>query len=234
MIEKFFRFLDLWYTRGMLLALGFCLFIGGYCIYDAVRLRQEVQESSGAEHQRVKQEKPIVGNMVCWLSVPGTNIDYPVMQGKDNTEYLNTNPYGEYSLSGSLFLDSRNHSDFSDDYSLIYGHHMEQKLMFGALDDYLDDDFLLDHEYGSIRIQDQEEQEFQIFASMEVLATENRIFAPTEVTYQDTLDYVVDQARILDADAIPKRGERLIALSTCKYPDTAMRTVVVGYFLPEE
>ena len=79
--------------------------------------------------------------MVGWIVVDDTNIDYPVMQGYDNSQYLNLDPYGEYSLSGSIFLDSRNSSDFTDPYSIIYGHHMEYGKMFGAIDDYLDDQY---------------------------------------------------------------------------------------------
>ena len=59
-------------------------------------------------------------------------------RGKENYEYLNKDPYGEFSLSGSIFLDARNDPDFKDDYSLIYGHHMEKGAMFGALDDFQD------------------------------------------------------------------------------------------------
>lgn len=43
--------------------------------------------------------------MVAWLTIDDTKIDYPVMQGKDNTEYLNKDPYGDYALAGSIFLD---------------------------------------------------------------------------------------------------------------------------------
>ncbi|MBR1845920.1 MAG: class B sortase, partial [Oscillospiraceae bacterium] len=63
------------------------------------------------------------------------------MQGETNGKYLNTDPYGEYSLSGSIFLDSRNAGDFSDSYSLVYGHHMADGMMFGALDAFFDEGY---------------------------------------------------------------------------------------------
>ena len=74
----------------------------------------------------------------------------PVMQGKDNYEYLNKDPYGEFSLSGSIFLDARNDLDFEDDYSLIYGHHMEKGAMFGALDDFQDRAYFDQRRSGTI------------------------------------------------------------------------------------
>ena len=99
---------------------------------------------NGANDSEIMKYKPAAGNTeelrelsedaVAWITVDGTRIDYPVMQGKTNSEYLNKDPYGEFSLSGSIFLDNRNNKTFSDPYSLIYGHHMEYGAMFGALD----------------------------------------------------------------------------------------------------
>lgn len=68
-----------------------------------------------------------------WITVYGTNIDYPMAQGADNMKYVNTDAKGEYSLSGSIFLDAENSKDFSDFNSIIYGHHMEKKTMFGEI-----------------------------------------------------------------------------------------------------
>ncbi|MBQ9721765.1 MAG: sortase, partial [Oscillospiraceae bacterium] len=72
-----------------------------------------------------------------WLTLEGTDIDYPVLQGENNLSYINTDVYGRFALAGSIFLDSRNAADFSDPYNLIYGHHMAHGSMFGDLDRYL-------------------------------------------------------------------------------------------------
>ncbi|MCR5793722.1 MAG: class B sortase, partial [Solobacterium sp.] len=68
------------------------------------------------------------------LVIDDTGIDFPVMQGSDNTEYLTKDPDGNYSVCGSVFLDCRNSADLSDPYNLVYGHHMRGQYMFGALD----------------------------------------------------------------------------------------------------
>ena len=63
---------------------------------------------------------------VCgWLTIDGTHIDYPLVQGATNMDYINRDVYGEFSLSGAVFLDSRSKADFSDGYSIVYAHHME-------------------------------------------------------------------------------------------------------------
>ena len=76
-----------------------------------------------------------------WLTVDNTGIDYPVVQGADNLYYMSRDVFGESSLAGSIFLDSRNSPDLSDRYFIIYGHHMEKGLMFGDLDKFLDPAF---------------------------------------------------------------------------------------------
>lgn len=69
---------------------------------------------------------------VCgWLTIDGTNIDYPFVQGATNMDYINRDVTGAFSLSGSVFLDSRCAAGLTDPYTLMYGHHMENGAMFG-------------------------------------------------------------------------------------------------------
>jgi SrtB family sortase len=86
---------------------------------------QEARRYHGSQSDHLDEMHSEYTDLVGFLTVEGTNIDYPVMQGIDNSHYLNTDPFGAYSLSGSIFLDSRSSPDFSDEYSVIYGHHMD-------------------------------------------------------------------------------------------------------------
>ena len=65
-----------------------------------------------------------------WLQIPGSNIDYPFVRSKDNADYLKRDFYGNYSESGTLFMDYRNLGNFNDQHTLIYGHNMKNKSMF--------------------------------------------------------------------------------------------------------
>lgn len=169
-------------------------------------------------------EQPIQGNMVAWLTVDDTSIDYPVMQGETNEEYLNKDPYGNYSMSGSIFLDSRNAGDFTDDYSLIYGHHMEGDYMFGPLHYFLEQDFLDTHRTGELVVGDVT-YEITFFAALEASATQELIFNPTEHSAEQVLNYVKDHAQSYEEET----GEgSLLALSTCKYPDSVDRVLLFG------
>ena len=94
----------------------------------------------------MKLNKDVVG----WIKIFDTHISYPVVQGKDNQEYLNKDVFGEFSFSGSIFLDYRNACDFTDSYSIIYGHHMEYGAMFGDVVEFKNDDYFQEHKTGAL------------------------------------------------------------------------------------
>ena len=72
-------------------------------------------------------------DIIAYIVIPDAKVQYPIVQGKDNNEYLHKNIYGKYSISGSIFMDSECNPDFSDNATVIYGHHMIDNSMFGGL-----------------------------------------------------------------------------------------------------
>lgn len=82
-----------------------------------------------------------------WLYAPGTEINYPVVQGKDNDFYLHRLMDGADNAGGTLFMDYRNSADFSSKHTLIYGHHMKDGSMFAALVNYADQAYYDEHPY---------------------------------------------------------------------------------------
>ena len=102
-----------------------------------------------------------------WLTVYDTNIDYPLLQSTNNNYYLDHNPKKEPEVSGSLYLDYRNDKQFKDFNTIIYGHHMAQSKMFGDLDKFLDEDFWNSHEYGNL-IYDAQNHGLQFIAMLQV------------------------------------------------------------------
>ena len=191
----------------------------------------------GASDTGILKYKPVAGNTeilrelsedaVAWLTVDDTRIDYPVMQGETNSEYLNKDPYGEFSLSGSIFLDSRNEKMFSDPYSLIYGHHMEYGAMFGSLDGYADREYFDAHKTGTLTVIKGAEYKITFFASCKAQATDKVIFDPTESNNQALLAYLKKHAIIYDPRGV-SAGSKLIALSTCQSAESYERMIVFG------
>ena len=191
----------------------------------------------GASDTGILKYKPVAGDTemlrelsddaVAWLTVDGTRIDYPVMQGKTNDDYLNKDPYGEFSLSGSKFLDSRNDKMFSDPYSLVYGHHMEYGAMFGSLDEYAGKEFFDAHRTGTLTVIKGAEYKITFFAACKAQATEKVIFDPTESNNQALLAYLNKHAIIYDPRGV-SAGSKLIALSTCQSAESYERMIVFG------
>lgn len=198
--------------------------IGAYIVYDTGWVYYHTEADIAA--YRFEKDNPEVAarlsdEAIGWITIDDTKIDYPLMQGEDNSEYLNKNPYGEYALSGSIFLDSRNASDFTDEYSLIYGHHMANDMMFGALDHFKDEKYFNEHRSGTLTVGDKD-YKLKLYAFMTVDASEETIFDPD--CGADVITFVRQNATIF-----LERGEgRTIALSTCKSPFSTQRTVVFG------
>jgi sortase B len=86
----------------------------------------------------------INADIVGWIYVPGTDIDYPIVQTDDNEYYLTHNFDGTSSSSGAVFLDYED-SGFTDQQVIVYGHHMKNGSMFAALVDFDDQTFFDGH-----------------------------------------------------------------------------------------
>ena len=101
----------------------------GYALWDnqqvyaaAAEVRTSLLEMKPAEDGPSFAALRAVNPDVCaWVTLDGTGVDYPVVQGEDNLTYVNTDVYGNFSLSGSIFLDSRCAPDFTEGYGLLYG-----------------------------------------------------------------------------------------------------------------
>ena len=232
--SKFYKFIKICdnFTDKVLLFCFLCfILIGLYGVYDSYMVYMNANDTSILKYKPtddvLPDDKKISDDMVAWLIMDDTTIDYPVMQGETNNEYLNKNPYGEYSLSGAIVLDSNNSKNFDDGYSLIYGHHMENKGMFGVLDKYLDATFLEKHKTGKLVISDKT-LSLHVFAVLDVSATNNYVFNPTEHPVEDVLTEMQQYATYWDSST-NTQNKQIIALSTCKSPTTDLRTVVVCY-----
>ena len=86
-------------------------------------------------------------DIVAWLYGADTGLNYPIGQAEDNDYYLYRLLDGTWNKNGTIFMDYVNRSDFSDQNTLVYGHHMKSGAMFGALVQYKKQEFYDDHPY---------------------------------------------------------------------------------------
>ena len=92
--------------------------------------------------------KEINEDCVAWIHIEDTAINYPVVQGSDNSFYLKHLIDGKWNSAGCIFLDSRVGSDLSDRHSIIYGHHMKDGTMFSGLTKYKKQEYYEAHSEG--------------------------------------------------------------------------------------
>ncbi|MBQ0038243.1 MAG: class B sortase [Clostridiales bacterium] len=84
-------------------------------------------------------------DIVGWIYIEDTNINYPIAQGPDNSYYLSRMYNKQWDGCGCIFMDYLNSPDFSDSNSVIYGHHMKNGSMFHDLDGYKGQEFYETH-----------------------------------------------------------------------------------------
>lgn len=176
------------------------------------------------EIEEVKQQ--LTDDFVAWLTIDDTTINYPIMQGVDNSEYLNKDPYGNYALAGSIFLDSRNESDFSDGYNLVYGHHMSGGYMFGALDYFADPEYFNSHLKSTLEINNKIYQ-LEIFAYINSDAKDDIIFDVEKGG--DRFSYIRSHA-VNYVEPVSKGN--LIIFSTCHSPLSTKRLCLCAILIP--
>lgn len=165
-----------------------------------------------------------------WLTIPGTPIDYPVMQsGEENPEYyLRRNYQGDYDINGSLFLqwdcsaeDGRNR--------IIYGHNMNSGAMFGNLDRYRDPAFWENHRKVFFQSQNGME-EYEIVS---VLNTDIQRFPFTKADFPDS-ESLKKYVELAKSQELFETGENVadchtvLTLVTCAYEWDGARTVVIA------
>ena len=198
----------------------------GYALWDNSRVyaaadnvqagllafKPQPQEDNSLSFGQLRDINPDVCG---WLTLDGTAIDYPVVQGDDNEKYINTNAAGEFALSGALFLDYRNASDFSDASTIVFGHHMEDSLMFGDLDLYSDAAYVEKHATGNL-FYGGVNHGVEVLGYLSTDAYDQVVYSTTvgeEPAVDEFVSYLRGKAKVWRQD--PSEGDRLLILSTC-------------------
>ena len=139
-----------------------------------------------------------------WIKVDNTNIDYPIVQGKDNSFYLDKDINKNYLSSGSIFMNYLNHG-FNDENTILFGHHMRNKTMFAQLEKYKEKEFFQNDNDIKTNFDNKSE-------------------------YKEFLDKIKNKS-IYKSDINVDENDKIITLSTCSYEFNDARMVVHGKLL---
>lgn len=174
-------------------------------------------------------------DLIGWLSIPGTVIDYPVMQNEDNEYYLHHSFYGEEDRYGCLFV-----KDFVDVNApstnfIIYGHNMKDGSMFGDLDEYREESFLQEHPlvYFNTLYEERTYEIMAVFLS-QIYESDDDVFKYYEFYQADTEDEflsfyeAISGMSLYETGVTAEFGDELLMLSTCAYHVEDGRLVVAA------
>lgn len=228
------------WTLAFLLLLGVFVYSANY-LFSHYLSRQQAQD----EHDEmisiaysVEQESGspinfeelamINEDIVGWIVIEGTNIDYPVVHGKDNEMYLHTTFFGTNNPSGSIFMDMRNTPHFSDAHTMVYGHHMRNDTMFASLTKFQEQSFFDD--YSTFTIYTPEgKNRYEIFSAYVVSAygdTYRNAFTTGE-KFDTYLQYITGLSEV-NTGITPISTDKIVTLSTCEYQFDDARMIVHG------
>jgi len=173
----------------------------------------------------------INGDVVAWVFIPDTQIDYPIVQGIDNEEYLHKGFDGQERKAGTLFLDVQASPDFEGLNHPVYGHNMKDGSMFGELKLFLKEEFALAHTemYLYTPAGDWRLIPFAIYIAPN---SGNYHTEPEdqEDAYMRARDWIEKSRVAFDVEVQPE--DRFVTLVTC-YSDDYDRRVVLHAILVE-
>ncbi|MBQ7161105.1 MAG: class B sortase [Clostridia bacterium] len=175
-----------------------------------------------ALYERMKSRltalKAVNPDICGWINIPGTkHINYPILQASDNEYYLQREYTGGYLPAGSIFVDYRCDRDFNGNFNtVIYGHNMENGLMFSELINYLDEDFFRENKYVYIYTE-YGVYTYEVFAVFKADYMYKYVETAFE-THEEFIDFAYEMKSnsVFTREGIEfDRDSRIITLSTC-------------------
>ena len=168
-------------------------------------------------------QREVSNDIVGWITIPGTKIDYAFAKTEDNDFYLKRDLYGNYAEAGSIFMDYRCSKDFTDFNTIIYGHNMKNSSMFGDLRLFADEGFFESNLYGTVYLEDGT-YTLEFFAYM-IVRSDDEVIYNVSAERGEFYEYVKKYARNYRE---PKRDGRVVTLSTCSYDFNNARIVLLA------
>ena len=182
------------------------------------------------------------GDLVGWISIADTNINYPVMQSVNEPNfYLKHGFDKEYSDYGCPYVQEDCDVQEPSDNLVIYGHHMKNGSMFAHLEKFKDKDFWNEHRTITFNTLT-DKQKYEIVAVFRTVVYTDRAdsfkyYRFVDAESADEFDNYIAKCKelsIYDTGVTAEYGDKLITLSTCEYSRTNGRLVVVAKLIAED
>lgn len=194
----------------------------------AVGMDQEPASEANQETINKPKRKTVsgAGNAVAWIYSENTVIDYPVMQCNDNKYYLTHLPDGRKNNCGAIFMDKDNASDFTDDNTVLYGHHMRSGRMFASLMGYKEQSYYEGHKRLMLYLTE-ETYLLEVFAGYILNPSMDKI--PLNFVDSDSFLRYINEGKsnsTFKSNVEVAETDRIVSLYTCSYEFSDAKYIV--------
>ncbi len=178
-----------------------------------------------------KELEKINPDIVGWIRIQGTAIDYPIVHTDNNETYLDTDFEGKKSVAGTIYLDFESEPDFSGRHNIIYGHHMKNGTMFKDVIKYKDETFFKEHQDIFIYTPEREYHLRPITALYtDASAIRRKTAFESEESFQTYVEDMTKEGLFLQKPEEPVK--QLWSFVTCSYEFNDARTILYAYEVP--
>lgn len=200
-------------------------------ITEIAKEKTDNKESIQEDTVNIKELYKINNDIIGWIKIENSNIDYPVMQTKENPNYyLKRNFYKQYSILGTPYMAENCNIEKSDNL-IIYGHHINGNKLFGELEIYKSKKYYDTHKIIKFYTMT-ENAEYEIIAVFKTVAYTGfqyyKFYNAEDEREFNTFIEKCKELSFYDTKKTAVYGDKLITLSTCEYSNENGRLVIVA------
>ena len=200
-------------------------------ITEIAKEKTDNKESIQEDTVNIKELYKIINDIIGWIKIENSNIDYPVMQTKENPNYyLKRNFYKQYSILGTPYMAENCNIEKSDNL-IIYGHHINGNKLFGELENYKSKKYYDTHKIIKFYTMT-ENAEYEIIAIFKTVAYTGfqyyKFYNAEDEREFNTFIEKCKELSFYDTKKTAVYGDKLITLSTCEYSNENGRLVIVA------
>lgn len=206
-------------------------------IYEEIQNDYITKIPINDEQKEEKKEQYIVDwnkllsineNVIAWIRIPDTNINYPVMKSENNNDYLYSNIYGKYSKGGTPFVDYAIKNPFENMNTIIYGHNLNNGSMFSNIKKYKDEQYAKNHNVIYVYFPNGYINKYSIFSFGEVYADDYSIYNRNVVELKEYYQ-IIEEYNQINIESHIDDTQPIITLSTCTNKNRQKRYVLQGF-----
>lgn len=185
-------------------------------------INNDIENNNDSEHITIDFNKlqSINKDIIAWIIIPNTDINYPILKGIDNEYYLNHSYDKSQNSYGSLFFDYRANIYDNDNNQniIIYGHNLKNGSMFKSLENYMNDKYFNENKTIYLYFPDKT-LELEVFSAYSININEtlnDQAFFDDE-QYQSYLEYIINMSRVSNKISSTEISNQIFTLYTCSY-----------------